>query len=84
MRFKVQVCVSVLFWLFSFARRDDKKKIKNSQPSDNLPLLNLTEPSLNEPVKTLEVQQLRIRIKKMCHAPLISLQVSMKQYYGMP
>ena len=47
-----------------------------------VPLFNLTEPSLNEPVKTLEVQQLRIRIKKMCHAPLISLQVSMKQYYG--
>ena len=49
-----------------------------------VPLFNLTEPSLNEPVKTLEVQQLRIRIKKMCHTPLISLQASMKHYYGLP
>ena len=84
MRFKVQVCVSVLFWLFSFAQRDDKKKLKTVSLVTTVPLFNLTEPSLNDSVKTLEVQPLRIRIKKMCQTPLISLQVSMKQYYGMP
>ena len=61
-----------------------KKKLKTVSLVTTVPLFNLTEPSLNEPIKTLEVQQLRIRIKKMCHTPLISLQVSMKQYYGMP
>ena len=50
-----------------------KKKLKTVSLVTTVPLFNLTEPSLNEPVKTLEVQQLRIRIKKMCHTPLISL-----------
>ena len=61
-----------------------KKKLKTVSLETTVPLFNLTETSLNEPVKTLEVQQLRITIKKMCHTPLISLQASMKQYYGMP
>ena len=61
-----------------------KKKLKTVSLVTTVPLFNLTEPSLNEPVKTLEVQQLRIRIKKMCHTPLISLQASIKHYYGLP
>ena len=41
-----------------------KKKLKTVSLVTTVPLFNLTEPSLNEPVKTLEVQQLRIRILK--------------------
>ena len=69
---------------YSHLHEEMTKKIKTVSLVTTVPLFNLTKPSLNEPVKTLEVQQLRIRINKMCHAPLISLQVSMKQYYGMP
>ena len=69
---------------YSHLHEEMTKKLKTVSLVTTVPLFNLTEPSLNEPVKTLEVQQLRIRIKKMCHTPLISLQVSMKQYYGMP
>ena len=42
-----------------------KKKLKTVSLVTTVPLFNLTEPSLNEPIKTLEVQQLRIRVQKV-------------------
>ena len=83
MRFKVQVCVSVLFWLFSFARRDDKRKLKTVSLVTTVPLFNLTEPSLNEPVKTLEVQQLAKKLSVqvcMCFSFLLIVLLCAKSW----
>ena len=51
MQFSVHVFLSIFFWLLFFARIDNKK----NQPSDTCSLVKKWEPSLNEPVKTLEV-----------------------------
>ena len=83
MRFKVQVCVSVLFWLFSFARRDDKRKLKTVSLVTTVPLFNFTEPSLNEPVKTLEVQQLAKKLSVqvcMCFSFLLIVLLCAKSW----
>ena len=68
MQFSVQICV--FLWSLSFAQRDEEKRkknknktrTKNNQPCDFCSLVKKWEPILNARVKTLEVQQLKMRI----------------------
>ena len=76
MQFSVQFRVLVFFlWLLSFAQRDEEKKdkkktrTKDNQPRDTCSLVKKWEPSLKEQVKTLEVQQLKMRIWKWVMHP---------------
>ena len=68
MQFSVQICVFLLS--LSFTQREEEKEKKNknkqeqknNQPCDSCSLVKKWEPILNARVKTLEVQQLKMRI----------------------